>query len=362
MTDPSLDSKIAGALIGTAVGDSIGLPLEGLKPERIRRLNWAKHLKHRFFFGRGMWSDDTEQMILLAQSLLRSEGQVSRFTKLFAWDLKWWLVGLPAATGLATAKAILKLWIGFSPDRSGIFSAGNGPAMRVAPIAIYFRNDQEERRAFTEAQTKITHSDPKALIATLAISELIANLLFLGHPPRPDEIIAIIESVSPDQEWRQIVERIEVCFRNEKTIEDLLTSLGGNGKKGISGCIYQTVPCVILAAMQHHWGYQETITALCAAGGDTDTTAAIGGALCGALGGVDSIPKDWRTGLCEWPTTVNQLPRLAEGLKKKKPPKPIRARWSFALLGRNLFFLIIVLIHTLSRLLPAAILKSRSRQ
>ena len=85
------------------MGDALGLPAEGMTPERIRRLGWGHAWCHRFFLGRGMWSDDTEHTIMLAQAALAAEGDESRFVRAFAWELRWWLWGLPAGVGLGTA-------------------------------------------------------------------------------------------------------------------------------------------------------------------------------------------------------------------------------------------------------------------
>jgi ADP-ribosyl-[dinitrogen reductase] hydrolase len=179
--------RIVGLLLGTAVGDALGLPAEGLRPAMIRRLRWSGHWRHRFLPGRGMWSDDTEHTIMLAQALLASQGKLPRFTRAFASELRWWLLGLPAGTGFATARAILRLWLGYPPQKSGVFSAGNGPCMRTALIGACFPENPLTRRSFTEAQTRLTHSDPKAFIAALAVTELAALLSTTNSPPSLDE-------------------------------------------------------------------------------------------------------------------------------------------------------------------------------
>jgi hypothetical protein len=56
--------------------------------------------------------------------------------------LRGWLLSLPAGIGFATLRAILKLWLGFPLNRSGVYSAGNGPAMRVAVIGAFFRRSE----------------------------------------------------------------------------------------------------------------------------------------------------------------------------------------------------------------------------
>ena len=348
----TLQSKIEGLLLGTAVADAIGLPTEGMTPEKVERLGWAKDLKHRFIFGKGMWSDDTEQTIMLSQALLSSGGDVKKFTCSFAWELRWWILGMPAATGLATARAIVKLWLGFPPSRSGVFSAGNGSAMRTAPITAMFPDNAEKRRLFTTAQTRVTHADPKALTATLAITELAALLLQSDRPPSQEAVMRTLAEIPSDAEWGGILEMVDIIAHKNRSIADLLERIGGNPKKGVSGYVYQTVPAVVLAGLKNDWDFKSTITELIEAGGDTDTTAAIAGALCGAFGGTESIPSDWIRKLSDWPTTSSQFPALARALQHRTPLR-IRARWSPVLLMRNLTFLAIVMVHALARLIPS---------
>ena len=109
---PSIDlpERFAGLLLGTAVGDALGLPAENLSAQRIRRL-WKGQWKMRFIFGRGMVSDDTEHTLMVAQALLSESKDAAEFQRILAWKFRWWFVGLPGGVGLATAKACLKLWI-----------------------------------------------------------------------------------------------------------------------------------------------------------------------------------------------------------------------------------------------------------
>ena len=113
--------------------------------------------------------DDTEHTCLVAQSILRSGGQPAEFGRDLAKRLRWWLLGLPAGTGRATAKACIKLWLGKGYQSSGIWSAGNGPAMRSAIIGVAIQSPEAAIR-LTEVSARITHSDPKALYGALAVS------------------------------------------------------------------------------------------------------------------------------------------------------------------------------------------------
>src|SRR5713101_2258079 len=110
----------------------------------------------------GMCSDDTEHTLFVAQALLSHPEDPIAFQRCLAWKLRLWLLGLPAGIGLATLRAILKLWLGFPPSCSGVRSAGNGPAMRSAVIGAFFADEPAKRREFVSAATRITHADPKA--------------------------------------------------------------------------------------------------------------------------------------------------------------------------------------------------------
>src|SRR5688572_25940638 len=114
----SMEEAIVGCLLGTAVGDALGLPCEGLSRRRQERL-FGRIDGHRFLFGRGMVSDDTEHTCLVAQALIASAGDIPRFERHLAREFRFWLLGLPAGIGRATLKAVLRLWLGVGPGRSG---------------------------------------------------------------------------------------------------------------------------------------------------------------------------------------------------------------------------------------------------
>ena len=95
-----------GALLGTALGDAVGLPAEGLSAQRIKR-RWPDGWKHRLLPGRGMVSDDTEHTVMVAQALIAAPRDATAFQRELARRLRWWFVRLPAGVGLATARSCL---------------------------------------------------------------------------------------------------------------------------------------------------------------------------------------------------------------------------------------------------------------
>ncbi len=347
--------RLRGLLIGTAVGDALGLPAEGLSRRRVRRL-YPGRWRHRLIFGRGMISDDTEHTLFVAQSLLRHPDSPKRFARRLGWCLRGWLLALPVGIGFATLRAIGKLWLGFPPSHSGVWSAGNGPAMRVAIIGGFFAHDPSQRAAYVAASTRITHTDPKALIGASAIAELAAWIVRERLTQRPplESFLALLRARGPDdRDWQALVDAMDHAAREQRTVAELAERLGL--EKGVTGYIYHTVPIAAYAWFQHGDDYRQALTAVLDCGGDTDTVGAIVGALAGATVGEAGIPETWRTGIADWPRSLPVLGVLADRLAAvaltHRPTSAVRYGWP-ALPARNLVFLLIVLAHGFRRLLP----------
>src|SRR5207253_9331292 len=116
------------------------------------------------------WSATTLNTHSLLRRRCSHPNDPEAFQRCLAWKLRLWLLGIPAGIGFATLRAILKLWLGFPSTRSGVHFAGNGPAMRSAIIGAYFFDAPEKRREFVTAATSLTHTDPRALTAALAVA------------------------------------------------------------------------------------------------------------------------------------------------------------------------------------------------
>jgi hypothetical protein len=108
--------RLAGALLGTAVGDALGLPREGLSRRRAERLYGGGPIQHRFVFGRGMLSDDTEHACMAALALLAAPEDEARFARSLAWRLRGWLAAMPAAVGWGTRPIFGLRWTSTSSE------------------------------------------------------------------------------------------------------------------------------------------------------------------------------------------------------------------------------------------------------
>ena len=295
-----------------------------------------------------MVSDDTDHTVFVAQSLLRAAGDPRRFQAALAWRLRLWLLCLPAGIGLATLKSILRLWLGLRP--SGVFSAGNGPAMRSAIIGVFFATDAAARRAHVEASTLLTHTDPLALSGALAVAEIAARLASgeWNVRPAPPDLAAVLCALSPQPEWLQAVNSIQECCAASAPMS--LAAERFSSRQGVSGYVLRSVPFAIVAWHHHDGNYQATIEAIVQVGGDVDTVAAIAGALTGTSAGPKSIPAAWRTGLWDWPHSPSYLDQLGAALAD--PASPVKTGFSRWLFVRGIMFTTLVLVHGFRRLLP----------
>ena len=262
-----------------------------------------------------------------------------------------WLASLPAGGGFATLRAILKLWIGIPPSRSRVMSAGNGAAMRSALLGVYFANDAARRNQFVHASTEITHSDPRASIAALAVAETAAWMADVREDP--DGLLEILERLGGNSEWTSLVTRLRASLSLDHSVAAFAQQIGA--KDGVSGYAFQSVPVAIYAAVRYRTDFSAALTEVIACGGDTDTVAAITGALLGARVGVTGIPHPWRENIVEFPRSPGLLNRVAERLSLQSEGHSILGPVSYfwpAILLRNLAFLGVVLAHGFRRLLP----------
>lgn len=351
------EHAIVGSLIGTAVGDSIGLPFEGLSKKRQIKL-YPDVSRHHFLFGRGMISDDTEHACLTAEAIIIATIGENEFLNALSQKLKIWLSDLPAGVGLATLKAVLKLWLGFPPERCGVFSAGNGPAMRSPIIGVCFGSNSDMLHRFVQASTQLTHTDPKAKFGALAVALAAYMAGAYKEEIAPDSYYEALSKLlnresSEAVEFLRLMEQVADSVSRDGTTETFAEMQGL--RNGISGYMYHTVPAAIHAWLANQNDFKSGITEIIRCGGDTDTTAAILGGIIGAHVGKEGIPAQWIDGIKEWPRTVWWIERLGKELAYVLSNGIRRYDLSLPWYGislRNVFFLIIVLAHGFRRLLP----------
>ena len=328
---------LGGTLLGTALGDALGLACEGLSARTIAR-RFGKADRFRLLGRTGFVSDDTELAALTAQALALFPNDPERCAAAFRRSLAGWLLRLPWGVGLATLRAGGKALLGLR--ETGVASAGNGACTRAPIVGAFFASDPAKRRAFGEALARVTHTDPRAVEAALFAAEVAASASYGVHPEKAVEAgLALVTQ----PELKTALEKAAALAAGGATLDQAAGELGVTG--------YSVHTAALAAFCFARWGadpllaIQKTI----AAGGDTDSIAALVGAWAGALSGEEGLDHDLMDALCGGPFGRAHLRALASALAHGRPPP--RYAWPLAL-ARNLALYPVILGHGLRRLLP----------
>ncbi|EKK01075.1 ADP-ribosylation/Crystallin J1 [Rhodopirellula baltica SH28] len=295
-----------------------------------------------------MISDDTEHTCLVAQLLIEANGDVDRFARLFASRLRWWILALPAGVVKATTRAGIKLWLGAKPASAGVFSAGNGPAMRAAIFDAAI-DDVPQMLEFVRASSRVTHSDLKAEFGAIAVAFAARHSRVHQQVDANLWLSDVVNAVGDDgSELTNLLHRSVDRVSAGESTKSFANSLGL--PKGVTGYTYHTVPVVIHAWLSHPEDFRQAVTAIIECGGDADTTAAIVGGIVGAGVGEAGIPSEWVDGIWEYPRSMKWMRSLGERLDSSATIAP--SINPIAVLLRNVLFLFIVLFHGFRRLAP----------
>lgn len=330
-----------GVLWGTALGDALGLPAEGMSARAVRR-RFGRLERHRMLFGHGIVSDDTEQSALLAQSLAASSN-LEACRRRFRRAMVGWFLRLPFGIGFGTLRACTRIALGMR--RTGVRSAGNGAAMRAAILGAVFPDDARTRRAYGRAMAEVTHSDPRAVEGALFVAELAAGCSLAD--PGVDRLTLVEASldVVEDPQLAEALSSAESLSAAGASTADAAGSLGAGG------FVVHSVPLATFCFARFGDDVQSALVETIAAGGDTDTNAAIVGALVGALHGPDALPQELVRRIVGGPFGPAHLRRLASALGN--PDVQEAPRYSVAgALFRNLTLYPLILLHALRRLFP----------
>lgn len=350
-----LSRALAGCIWGTAVGDALGLPCEGLPPRRIVALFGDVPDKHRFLFRRGMISDDTEHTFLVWDALTASAGEGEAFTRRLSSGLRRWILALPAGVGLATLRAGVRLVFGVPTSRSGVFSAGNGPAMRAAilGVACAWDRDRDRLRDLVSRSSRLTHTDPKAEHGALAVA--IGAACFARAKTEAGAVLSAVADVLPRagaEELREWLTRVaESISRGESTASFAARQF----PRGVSGYVNHTVPVALHAVLSYPDDFRTAVRGAIACGGDTDTIAAITGGIVGAHVGIEGIPDEWRRRIYEPTDVMADITARSDSFARSWSAGTIRPTPTVpyvAALLRNFLFACVVIWHGFRRLLP----------
>jgi ADP-ribosyl-[dinitrogen reductase] hydrolase len=230
----------------------------------------------------GQWTDDTKMAKALAESLL-AESTYSPADAARRY-LAWYQSGDLRGIGTSTQAAMVKLASGIPWSQSGMPDAeGNGSAMRAAPIGLLFRYDIQAAAEMAAIDARLTHKTVEAEAGSMAVAAGVSALL-QGASPRT-VIRKALEWVPEKTQMKfrlMAAEARTLPTRPERELAETLCDMG------TSGHVIDTVPAAFMAFASTKT-FREAVRAAILAGGDTDTTAAITGALAGTYYGIEQV-------------------------------------------------------------------------
>jgi ADP-ribosylglycohydrolase len=265
--------------------------------------------------------------------------------------MKFWLLTIPAGIGWATLRACLKLLVGFGPGRSGVRSAGNGPAMRSTLLGVCAETNAQ-LKDWVRSSSRLTHTDPRAEEGAYAVARA-ARLTAQGLENCPLQFLNQIVTEVEGEELRHSLRAAVEALAAGKTPREFADSQGW--PNGVSGYVNQTVPAALYCWASSPSDFRQCVEDAVLLGGDTDSVGAIAGAICGANLGYDKLPEDWLDCLSECPRGIEWMQQLAKALANipagNGQATPPSMHW-LGIIPRNVMFAAIVLGIGFRRLLP----------
>lgn len=279
-------------LVGQAVGDAAGMPFETRKPDDPLLVNWDGTYQASEYhqLRPGQWTDDTMMAKIVMESLYICGG-------FYPMDIAqryqhWYLAGPLRGMGKTTKRAMQNLRDGMPWNESGVVGAeGNGTAMRAAPFGAFYQEDPLTAAQFARMEANITHKSLEAEEGSAAVA-IAVSLLWTGASPQ--EVVE--KTIEHLRESKVKLALSRLVFYQKSNDVSAIEALKLFGTKAH---VVQTVPSAF-AAFVLTSSYEDAVLTSIRSGGDTDTTAAIAGALAGTYYGFKSIPKPYREGLEDW--------------------------------------------------------------
>jgi ADP-ribosyl-[dinitrogen reductase] hydrolase len=283
--------RALATLLGAAVGDALGAPVEFMTPSEIR----SKHGTLRAMEGGG-WlhlapgqvTDDTEMSLCLARSIASKGWDTQDIAERFAA----WYRGRPIDIGNTCRRGIARyITTGriFGSFNEG--DAGNGAAMRVAPVALATLASRGRLESWALEQAHITHNHPLSDAACILVGRMI-HVGCLGLS------------------WTRM-RRLA-----DEAVQGFPTFAFASYRNLSTAYVVDTMQTVLHYLFSTR-NFEECLVATVNQGGDADTTAAIAGAIAGASSGLDQIPHRWLKKLS--PDLVRELTELAGSLVDRSP-------------------------------------------
>lgn len=271
--------RVRGTMLGIAVGDALGVPLEG-RPWNPTAPLMREMGDKTGFFPAGGWTDDTQQSILLARSLVE-RGKFDGDD--FAARLVTWARSGAATMGQHTRTAVTLLARGMSWKEAGKTvqrhnpqAASNGSLMRSAPAALYCYPDQEVVSRAAWGQSLVTHAGFLCIGSCVFFNRTLSHLVQGMH------------------KWDAVAEAAtHVRDVYSKALDAAIVRAWEPANTTLpTGYVLDTLTVAVWSLL-HTESFEDAVVAAVNRGADADTVGAVTGALAGGCYGVAAIPERW---------------------------------------------------------------------
>jgi ADP-ribosylglycohydrolase len=287
-----LIQRYRGCLLGLAVGDALGAPLEFRQPGSFAPIEDMVG-GGSFDVMAGQWTDDTSMALCLAESLIEQQGfnPVNQLQKY----VQWWREGHLSSInecfdiGNTTLRALMQFeetqepYCGSTDPRS----AGNGSIMRLAPVPLFYAKRPLEAIEKSGESSRTTHQATTAIDACRYLGALIVGAV---NGVSREELLSERYSPIPGY-WEEnpLVEEInEIAVGSFKHRQPPEIQGSGYVVKSLEAALW---------AFYHSRSFREGCLLAVNLGMDADTTGAVYGQLAGAFYGEAEIPESWRSQL-----------------------------------------------------------------
>lgn len=294
--------RVAGALVGAAIGSALGRPAEGRTPVELAQRfgvldeyrSWADPVAPR----RGSYLAEV-QLMLAAAECVAAHGDAGQR------ELASRLAGLLPRLrrpGNAVRTAQDRLESGAPWFEAGATSLGNTALLRAVAIALAYSTDPQFRPFAVALDAVVTHATTQAVAAAIALGEIVVAL---ATSAAPTDTAATCASVAAESCGHDLVAG---ALRH---VDSLCRAGTGAGTELPSGRrAGECLAAGLYHALAHIDDPERALVAAVAAGGDAPAAAAVAGAVVGAAVGLDGLPARWRSGLGNLDRVVELSRRL----------------------------------------------------
>jgi len=303
-------------LLGVAIGDALGVPVEFKSREEISQqpvtdmIGYGTHNKPA-----GTFSDDSSLAFCLAEAIASGfslEGTARNFIN-WRYDNYWTADTEVFDIGMTTQRAIDRLVKGTPPQHAGDFeeeSNGNGSLMRILPLLVYIRDKPvDERYQLIKQVSSMTHGHARSVIACFYYLEFALGLIngeekFVVYNRLQKDVAEYLRSINMSRDETSLFDRL-LIDRIDMIPENQIRS---------SGYVLHTLEASIWCLLNTD-NYKDAVLKAVNLGQDTDTTGAVTGGLVGLLYGHDSIPQQWLSQLARKDDIEDLAVRMFKAVK-----------------------------------------------